>query len=97
MNYNTDLIHFIQNAAGWAIAGDTSEQTMLILFGTGANGKSAFLNTIMNLLGNYAIATPTETFMKKSGEQITNDIARLPELALLPLRKRSMGEGCRNL
>jgi putative DNA primase/helicase len=77
MNYHTDLIHFIQNAAGWAITGDTSEQTMFILFGTGANGKSTFLNTVMNLLGDYAIATPTETFMRKSGEQITNDIARL--------------------
>jgi putative DNA primase/helicase len=77
MNYNTDLIRFIQNAAGWAVTGDTSEQTMFILFGTGANGKSTFLNTIMNLLGDYAIATPTETFMRKSGDQITNDTARL--------------------
>jgi putative DNA primase/helicase len=77
MDYNTELIHFIQNAAGWAITGDTSEQTMFILFGTGANGKSTFLNTIMNILGDYAIATPTETFMKKIGDQITNDIARL--------------------
>jgi putative DNA primase/helicase len=50
---------------------------MFILYGTGANGKSTFLNTIMNLLGDYAIATPTETFMKKNGEQISNDIARL--------------------
>jgi putative DNA primase/helicase len=62
MNYNTELIRFIQNAAGWAISGDISEQTMFILFGTGANGKSTFLNTIMNLLGDYAVATPTETF-----------------------------------
>ena len=77
MNYHTELIHFIHKAAGWAITGDTSEQSMFILFGTGANGKSTFLNTIMNLLGDYAIATPTETFMKKSGDQITNDIARL--------------------
>ena len=77
MNYNAELIRFIQNAAGWSITGDTSEQTMFILFGTGANGKSTFLNTVMNLLGDYATATPTETFMKKSGDQITNDIARL--------------------
>jgi putative DNA primase/helicase len=77
MNYDADLIHFLQNAAGWAVTGDTSEQTMFILFGSGANGKSTFLNTIMNLLGDYAIATPTETFMKKNGDQITNDIARL--------------------
>ena len=77
MDFNTDLIRFVQSAAGWAITGDTSEQTMFILFGTGANGKSTFLNTIMNLLGDYAIATPTETFMRRSGDQITNDIARL--------------------
>jgi putative DNA primase/helicase len=77
MNYNADLIRFIQTAAGWAITGDTSEQTMFILFGSGANGKSTFLNTIMNLLGDYAIATPTETFMKRNGDQISNDIARL--------------------
>jgi putative DNA primase/helicase len=77
MNYNTELIRFIQNAAGWAITGDTSEQSMFILYGTGANGKSTFLNTIMNILGDYAIATPTETFMRKTGDQITNDLARL--------------------
>jgi putative DNA primase/helicase len=77
MNYQGDLIGFLQTAVGWAVTGDTSEQTMFILFGSGANGKSTFLNTIMNLLGDYAIATPTETFMRKSGEQITNDIARL--------------------
>jgi len=77
MDYNTELIYYLQNAAGWAVTGDTSEQTMFILFGTGANGKSTFLNTIMNLLGDYAIATPTETFMKKHGDHISNDIARL--------------------
>jgi len=41
MDYNTDLIRFIQTAAGWAITGDTSEQSMFILFGTGANGTGS--------------------------------------------------------
>jgi putative DNA primase/helicase len=77
MGYKSDLINFVQTAAGWALSGDISEQTMFILFGTGANGKSTFLNTIMYLLGDYAIATPTETFMKKTGEQASNDIARM--------------------
>jgi len=77
MNYKTDLINFVQTAMGWALSGDISEQTMFILYGTGANGKSTFLNAIMHLLGDYATATPTETFMKKSGDQNTNDIARL--------------------
>jgi putative DNA primase/helicase len=77
MDYKADVITFVQTVAGWALTGDISEQTMFILFGSGANGKSTFLNTIMYLLGDYAIATPTETFMRKNGDQYTNDIARL--------------------
>jgi putative DNA primase/helicase len=77
MDFKADVISFVQTAAGWALTGDISEQTMFILFGSGANGKSTFLNTIMYLLGDYAIATPTETFMRKNGDQYTNDIARL--------------------
>jgi len=77
MNYKTDIITFLQTAAGWAMTGDNSEQVMFILFGSGANGKTTFLNTLMYILGDYALATPTETFMKKSGDQNTNDIARL--------------------
>ena len=77
MNYKTDIITFLQTAVGWALTGDNSEQVMFILFGSGANGKTTFLNTIMYILGDYAIATPTETFMKKAGDQNTNDIARL--------------------
>jgi putative DNA primase/helicase len=77
MEYKADLIQFVQTAAGWALSGDISEQTMFILYGTGANGKSTFLNTIMYLLGDYATATPTETFMKKSGDNYSNDVARL--------------------
>ena len=77
MDYKADLIKFVQTAAGWSLSGDISEQTMFILYGTGANGKSTFLNTIMYILGDYAIATPTETFMKKNGDNYSNDVARL--------------------
>jgi len=77
MNYKGDIIKFIQTAAGWSLSGDISEQSMFILYGTGANGKTTFLNTIMYLLGDYSTATPTETFMKKNGDSYSNDVARL--------------------
>ena len=77
MDYKAEIVKFVQTAAGWSLSGDISEQTMFILYGTGANGKTTFLNTIMYLLGDYAIATPTETFMKKSGDNYSNDVARL--------------------
>jgi putative DNA primase/helicase len=77
MDYKADVINFLQTASGWAITGNTEEQTMFILYGSGANGKTTFLNTILSILGDYGTATPTETFMRKTGDQITNDIARL--------------------
>jgi putative DNA primase/helicase len=92
MNYNTDLIHFLQNAAGWAVTGDISEQTMFILFGFGANGKSTFINSIMNLLGDYATATPTETFMKKTNDKMTNDLARLRGMRFVTTTETEQGK-----
>ncbi|MDR2740538.1 MAG: DUF5906 domain-containing protein [Treponema sp.] len=77
MDYKPELINFLQTAAGWSVSGDTSEQSMFILYGTGANGKSTFLNVIQKLLGNYSLSTWPETFMKRSNDTTTNDIARL--------------------
>jgi putative DNA primase/helicase len=77
MNYNAELVDFLQSAAGYALTGNMSEQAMFMLYGSGANGKSTFLNVLMNILGGYATSTPTETFMKQQGDRISNDIARL--------------------
>ena len=77
MDYKADLIQFLQTAVGWAMSGDNSEQTMFILYGTGANGKSTFLNVIFNILGDYAITTWADTFMRRNNDSTTNDIARL--------------------
>jgi putative DNA primase/helicase len=77
MDYKPELINFVQTAAGWSMTGDISEQVMFILYGTGANGNSTFLNTVQHILGDYSTSTNTETFMKKNGDQYTNDVARL--------------------
>lgn len=77
LNNDHELIRFVQKAIGWAMTGDMSEQVMFILYGSGANGKSTFLNTILSILQDYAMSTPTDTFMKKKGDSISNDIARL--------------------
>lgn len=72
-----ELVSFVQRAVGWALTGDVSEQALFILYGTGANGKSTFLNTLMKLMGDYGMQTPTETLMAKRGDQVSNDLARL--------------------
>lgn len=77
MSGNSNLVAFLQRAVGYSLTGNTSEQCLFILHGTGANGKSTFLTTIGALLGDYAAQTPTDTLMVKRGESIPNDLARL--------------------
>ncbi|MBF0474659.1 MAG: DNA primase [Deltaproteobacteria bacterium] len=77
MNGNKELISFLQRAVGYALTGDTGEQCLFILYGSGCNGKSTFLQTINQMLGDYAKQTPTETLLVKQRGAIPNDVARL--------------------
>jgi len=72
-----DLLAFLQRAVGYSLSGATSEECLFILHGSGANGKSTFVDTIAALLGDYAIQTPTETLMMRRSDAPTNDLARL--------------------
>ncbi|MFP5303994.1 hypothetical protein R2R70_22705, partial [Cobetia sp. SIMBA_158] len=75
---NYEIINFMQKAIGYALTGDTSEQVMFFLFGNGRNGKSTFINTVQQLLGDYGRQTNSDTFIKKKNDNsINNDIARL--------------------
>ena len=72
-----ELIQFLQRAVGYSLTGDVSEQCLFILHGTGANGKSTFIQTLTDLLGDYSLTAPASTFMVKRGDAIPNDVARL--------------------
>lgn len=71
------LVGFLQRAVGYALTGHTSEQVLLLLYGTGANGKSTFLETVRALLGDYATQTDFTTFLRRESEGVRNDLARL--------------------
>ena len=77
MDGNEKLIAFLQRAVGYSLTGDTTERVLFLLYGTGANGKTTFLETIYTMLGDYALRTPVETLMLKPANTIPNDIARL--------------------
>lgn len=77
MDGNEHLISFMQRAIGYSLTGETSEQCLFIFYGSGANGKTTFLQTINAMLGEYAMQTPTETLLVKRRGAIPNDVARL--------------------
>lgn len=71
------LVSYLQRAVGYSLTGNVREQVMFIMHGTGANGKSTFLNTIQHLLGEYALQMDSDTITSRQQTKIANDIARL--------------------
>ncbi|MEX3713623.1 phage/plasmid primase, P4 family [Cytobacillus horneckiae] len=77
-NPDYELIEYLQRAIGYSLTGETKEQVMFFLFGNGRNGKSTFINTIQDLMGEYGRQTNSDTFIKKKNDSgINNDVARL--------------------
>lgn len=74
-----DLIRYVQKAVGYSLTGDTSEQCVFFLYGTGSNGKSTFLSTIRQICGGYAANVQPETIMVRqlASQGANSDIARL--------------------
>jgi putative DNA primase/helicase len=58
--------------------GNAPEQAFFILYGSGANGKTTFYETIKEALGTYAIEAASDTFLlKRSDPGIPHDLARI--------------------
>lgn len=75
---STALARYKQKIVGSCLSGDTSEQSLFILYGSGANGKSTFLTAVASMLGDgYAKNTPAESFTVNKNDSTRNDLARL--------------------
>lgn len=74
---NQGLTDYIQSYAGYSLTGSVSERAFAILHGRGANGKTTFIETISELMGDYAAKSRVETFMTKRGGGVPNDVAAL--------------------
>jgi putative DNA primase/helicase len=68
---------FLRRATGYSATGSARERQVIILFGGGKNGKGVFLQTLRQLLGDYAIRCPSTTFLARRDDAIPNDVAQL--------------------
>jgi putative DNA primase/helicase len=76
-NEDEELIDYIQCAVGYCLTGETKEQNIFLCYGSGANGKSVFLEVVSNLLGDYASAASFETFNAGHRNEAGYDLAVL--------------------
>ena len=72
-----DLQSYLARMAGYSLTGVTTEHALFFLYGTGANGKSVFLNTFAAVLGDYAANAPMDTFMETRSDRHPTDLAGL--------------------
>lgn len=70
------VIELLQRLVGYSLSGFTIEQVLIIMFGTGANGKSTFVEAVRYIAGDYGQQTPAETFLEQR-QGIPADLARL--------------------
>src|ERR1051326_9142816 len=66
---DAELQRYLQRLVGYCLTGLTSEHALFFLYGTGANGKSVFLNTLRGIWGDYAVSAPMETFVETKNDR----------------------------
>jgi putative DNA primase/helicase len=75
---NRAIIDFVQRAVGYSLSGETVEQCLFIMTGTGANGKSTFINAVREMFGDYGGTTPMQTLtVSHFSNGQTNDLAAM--------------------
>lgn len=84
MGGDLEMISFLQRAIGYSITGSVSEECFLVMYGSGANGKSKFIGALTYCLGDYAKAFPVEVILKKKFDQNDYQMAELRGVRFAP-------------
>lgn len=68
---------FLQRLAGYALTGSTKEEKFFFFYGSGANGKSKFVEQLQGIMGAYSRKSPISTFIDKRYADHPTELASL--------------------
>jgi putative DNA primase/helicase len=86
-----ELRDFLQRYVGYCGTGVTTEHKFAFAYGTGANGKSTFINTVASIFGDYATVADVATFIAASTERHPTDVAKLHGYRLVVAQETEKG------
>jgi len=88
-----ELIAYVKRAIGYSLTGQTTEQKFFICFGSGANGKTTFFNSLHHVFGDYAKNTPATTLLAdpRGHRTQSNDLAALKGVRFVTASEISEG------
>ena len=85
MENDQEKIAYLQKLMGMCLAGDICARVFPIFHGSGKNGKSVFLDTIRELMGDYALTAPEDLLTEKQYHVHPTEIATLAGRRLVTL------------
>ena len=88
---DVELQAYLQRVAGYCLTGLTVEHVLFFLYGSGANGKSVFVNTLTGIWGDYATAAPMETFIENASDRHPTELAYLRGARLVVAHETEQG------
>jgi putative DNA primase/helicase len=87
----TSLKKFLQRYIGYCCTGFTHEHVFVFAYGTGANGKGTFINTVAGVFGDYATVADMNTFLVTRNERHPTDLAKLGGARLVVAQETQKG------
>jgi len=90
-SHDTELQAFLQRAAGYSLTGSIKEHSLFFGFGTGANGKGTFLNTVAGIMGGYVVVADMTTFTASPTDRHPADLAMLRGARLVTAQETEEG------
>lgn len=90
-----DMRAFLQRILGLCLTGSTREQKIFLFYGVGNNGKSTLMDSVREILGDYAVTSPASVFMAQQmaadGGRPSPEMVRLQGARLVTAAEPSEG------
>jgi putative DNA primase/helicase len=77
MDGDEEMMSFVQRVLGYCLTGDTSEEAIFFLHGTGQNGKGVLTSTLEWIMADYCRSAGEEVFTETKNDRHLTEIARL--------------------
>lgn len=92
---DNDLIHYVQKMCGYFLTASLKEQCVFFFYGIGSNGKSTFINVIVNILGDYYQRINIQSILSQkqaNGSAASPDLAKLKGARLVVASETKPGQ-----
>jgi len=89
---NAELHYYLQRLAGYALTGDTSEESLHFCHGPGGGGKGTFSHAIEGILADYHTSTDIATLTESKQDRHPTELAALQGARLVTCSETERGK-----